>query len=195
MEISAYQMPPNNDIYVQQNMLTEISKNKDYDSFHIFTNQSFSYKQVLGQSLFPSTTEIGVELNHYFQTSIFCSYTFQNFFIDNNKSKMQVNDFWYCGNSLAVVPYASSLVHPKIKIYGGAGQAYGTDTTNPQTPKSIVIYYWSLKPVISAELNISENIKFSLGAGYQFVFSKDSRDFAKLISDLEGIASISYNFK
>ncbi|WP_397602051.1 hypothetical protein [Silvanigrella sp.] len=194
MEINAYQIPPNNDIYIQQNLVTDISKNTDYDSFHIFANQSISYKQVLGQNLFPTTTEVGIELNHYFQTSMFCSSTFQNFFIDDKQKKL-IDNFWYCGNALAVVPFASSVIHPKFKIYGGAGQAYGTDNTNSKVPKSLVLYYWSLKPTALAEFNISESFKFSLGAAYQLVFSNDSSDLATNTSGLEGTASISYNFK
>lgn len=194
MEINAYQIPQNNDIYIQQNLVTDVSKNQDYDSFHIFTNQSISYKQVLGQSLFPATTEVGVELNHYFQTSLFCSYTFQNFYLDDKENKL-VENFWYCGNSLAVIPYASSVIHPKLKLYGGAGQAYGVDASSPKIIKNLILYFWSIKPAASAEVNISENFKFSLGAGYQFVFSDNSSELATNTSGIEGTASISYNFK
>jgi hypothetical protein len=194
MEINAYQLPQNNDIYIQQNLVTAISPNTDNDSFHMFANQSLSYKQILGQSILPLTTEIGVELNHYFQTSMFCSYTFQNFFINDAKTSL-IDNFWYCGNSLAVVPYAASVIHPKIKLYGGAGQAYGTEQISPTTKSNLVLYFWTLKPVISVETNISESFKFSLGAGYQFVFASSSEDLSKSTTGLEGIASFSYNFK
>lgn len=194
MEINAYQLPQNNDIYIQQNLITEISPSSDSDSIHVFVNQSLSYKRVLKENLLPLTTEVGFELNHYFQTSLFCSSTFQTFFI-NDKNTSQIDSFWYCGNALALVPYTSFVIHPKIKFYGGAGQAYGTEQISPTEKSNLVLYFWALKPVLSIETNISKNFKFSLGAGYQFVFSSNSEDLSKNTSGLEGIASLSYNFK
>jgi hypothetical protein len=194
MELNAYQLPQNNNIYIQQNLITAISPNSDNDSIHVFVDQSLSYKQVLGQNILPLTTEIGVELNHYFQTSIFCSYTFQNFFIDDAQTS-KIDNFWYCGNTLAVVPYAASVIHPKIKLFGGAGQAYGTEQISPTNKSNLVLYFWTLKPAISIETNISESFKFSLGAGYQFVFSSSSEDLSNCTSGFEGIASLSYHFK
>lgn len=192
MEINAYQIPQDNDIYIQQNLITEVSQNNSKDSFHIFASQSGAYTQMNGQNIFPTTTELGIELNHYFQTSLFCTYTFQNFTIDE-KSNETIKNFWYCGNSLAVIPFASSVVHPKLKIYGGAGQAYGENTTPGILNKSIVLYFWALTPVLTAEVNISENFKFNIGAGYQLIMS----DYKNLsdTSNIEGVASISYNFK
>ena len=86
MEINAYQLPQNNETYIQQNLITAISPKIDNDSFHVFAGQSISMKSVLGQFLFPTTTELGVELNHNFQASLFCSYTFQSFFINNSNT-------------------------------------------------------------------------------------------------------------
>lgn len=194
MEINAYQLPQNNEVYIQQNILTKVSPKIDNDSFHLFASQSLSYINILGQSLLPLTTEVGLELNHYIQTSIFCNYTFQNFFINNSNTAL-VNDFWYCGNAFAVIPYASSVVHPKIKLYGGGGQAYGVEQISASENSNLVLYFWTLKPVISVETNISENFKFSIGAGYQFVFSSSSKDLSKNTSGFEGITSISYNLK
>lgn len=194
MEINAYQLPQNNDIYVQQNLITAISPIIDNDSIHIFANQSLSYKQILGQNILPLTTEVGIELNHYFQTSMFCSYSIQSFYINKGNTSL-IDNFWNCGNSIALVPYAASVVHPKIKFYGGAGQAYGSEIISPTEKSSLVLYFWTLKPVISIETNISESFKFSLGAGYQFVFASSSDDLSKSTSGLEGIASFSYNFK
>ncbi|WGL59211.1 hypothetical protein QEJ31_11830 [Pigmentibacter sp. JX0631] len=192
MEFNAYQIPQDNDLYIQQNLITEVSQNSSKDNFHIFASQSAAYTQMNGQNIFPTTTELGIELNHYFQTSLFCTYTFQEFTIDE-KNNETIKNFWYCGNSLAVVPFASSVVHPKIKIYGGAGQAFGENSTPGIINKSIVHYFWALTPVVSAEVNISENFKFNIGAGYQLIMS----DYKKLsdTSNIEGVASISYNFK
>ncbi len=194
MEINAYQLPQNNDIYIQQNLITAISPNTDNDSIHILANQSLSYKKILGQSILPLSTEVGIELNHYFQTSMFCSYALQSFYINNAKTSL-IKNFWNCGNSFAFVPYASSVVHPKIKLYGGAGQAYGFEQISPTDKSSLVLYFWTLKPVVSIETNISESFKFSIGAGYQFIFASSSDDLSKNTSGLEGIASFSYNFK
>ncbi len=192
MEINAYQIPQDNELYIQQNLITDVSKNNSKDNFHIFASQSIAYTQMNGQNIFPTTTELGVELNHYFQTSMFCTYTFQSFTIDD-KAKEKINDFWYCGNSLAIIPFASSVVHPKLKVYGGAGQAYGEDTSVKAKNKSIVLYFWALTPVVSAEVNITEDFKFNIGAGYQLIMS-DSKKLNDT-SGIEAIASISYNFK
>lgn len=192
MEINAYQLPQNNDIYIQQNLITAISPKIDNDSLHIFANQSVSYKQILGQSVFPLTSELGFELNHYYQTSLYCSYTMQDFYL-NSSQKSVINNFWHCGNSFAVAPYAASVVHPKIKIFGGAGQAYGKEVLPNGVNSNIVLYFWTIKPVLSIETNISQSIKFSLGGGYQFVFSSSSSDLSKNASGLEALASFSFN--
>lgn len=194
MEINAYQIPQNNDIYIQQNLITAVSTNTDNDSFHIFANQSLSYKRILGQNILPLTTEVGVELNHYFQFSVFCNYTFQSYYINDPNTSL-VENFWNCGNSIAVIPYASSIIHPKIKLYGGAGTASGKEEAPTGNSSNFNINYWTLKPVISLETNISESFKFSLGAGYQFIFAKSSNDLSENATGLEGIASFSYNFK
>ncbi len=192
MEINAYQIPQDNDLYIQQNLVTDISKHNSKDNYRIFAAQSIAYTQMNGQNIFPTTTELGIELNHYFQTSMFCTYTFQSFTIDS-KAKEKINDFWYCGNSLAVVPFASAVVHPKLKIYGGAGQAYGENTSSNAKNKSLALYFWALTPVLSAEVNISEDFKFNIGAGYQLIMS-DYKNLSET-SGIEAIASISYNFK
>ncbi|APJ03201.1 hypothetical protein [Silvanigrella aquatica] len=194
MEFNPYQIPQNNDIYVQQNLVTAISPKKENDNFNVLVEQSFGFKKILNKNILPITTEIGLDLNHYFQSSLFCSSSFQNFYIDSEKSTL-INNFWYCGNAFTVIPYAASIFHPKIKIYGGAGQAYGTQILdNSETKSNVVLYFWTLKPVLFLETNVSEKFKFSLGGGYQFVFSDNSKNLATSTSGFEALASISFHF-
>lgn len=192
MEINAYQIPQDNTLFIQQNLVSNVSQNNHKDDFHIFFSQNLSYTQINGKNIFPTTTELGVELNHYFQTTVFCKYTLQNFSLDRNENEI-IQDFWYCGNSFAIVPFAASVVHPKLKIYGGAGQAYGKNTANNLQDKTIALYFWSITPVLSAEVNISEDFKFNLGAGYQIIMS-DNKNLRN-ISGIEATTSISYNLK
>ena len=73
------------------------------------------------------------------------------------------------------------------------GKASGNKESN-LTISPISIFFWSVKPELSLETNISENFKFNIGGGYNFVFSNDSKDLSEQASCLEGILSISYNF-
>ena len=194
MEINAYQIPEHNNIYIQQNLFKDISQNKENNNFYIFFEQGLSFKRVSNKNILPITSELGVELNHNFQASLFCSSTFQNFHIDNEQTT-SIQNLWYCGNSFAIIPYASSIFHPKLKIYGGAGQAFGTEQPFALAVKNTALYFWTLKPVLLLETNISKNIKFSLGVGYQFIFSNTSNNLTKNTSGFEGISSFSYYFK
>jgi hypothetical protein len=192
MNADMYKIPESNSIYIQQNLISEISKKQENQSFHIYFNQNLGYSRILNQNIFSLSPELGIELNHYVQASMFCKMIPQKFFINKNKT-IQIKDFWSCGNAFAVIPFAASVVHPKIKLYGSMGKASGNKQNN-LTISPVSMFFWSVKPELSLETNISENFKFNIGASYNFIFSNDSKELSENASGLEGILSISYNF-
>ncbi|KAB8031916.1 hypothetical protein [Fluviispira multicolorata] len=196
MYIDAQQIPIDKEIYIQQNLISTSNQKLNSDNIDILVNQELALKKINGNFYFPLTTELSLALNHNIQTSITCSYLIQSFKLNNSDgSTSKINNFWYCGNSFAYVPMASSIFHPKLKIFGGAGNAYGTQNNTDTSNQTVSLLFWTLKPSIALEVNLFQNFNFSLGSAYQFVFSNSSKDLQKQVSGVEANISFSLNFK
>jgi hypothetical protein len=50
MNADMYKIPESNSIYIQQNLISEISKKQENQSFHIYFNQNLGYSRILNQS-------------------------------------------------------------------------------------------------------------------------------------------------
>ncbi|WP_186645856.1 hypothetical protein [Fluviispira vulneris] len=195
MYIDAYQTPQENNTYIQQNLVSDAKQKKDTDNIDIFINQEVAIKKINNQFYFPINTEIGLDLNHSYQVALSCNYGVQKFNLNNKDSSVsEISNMWYCGNSFAFIPYASSIFHPKIKLFGGAGEAYGKQIITPSS-KPMSLKFLTLKPSLDLEINVLQNLKFSLGTAYQFLFSNDSESLQNQVSGAEGHISISLNFK
>ncbi|BBH52471.1 hypothetical protein [Fluviispira sanaruensis] len=195
MYIDAYQTPQENNIYIQQNLVSDAKQKRETDNIDIFINQEVAIKKINDQYFFPLNTEIGLDLNHSFQTAFSCNYAAQKFKLNNKDgSASEISNFWYCGNSFAYIPYASSIFHPKIKLFGGAGEAYGKQINGASAvPESLK--FFTLKPSLDLEINVLQNLNFSLGTAYQFLFSNDSDSLRDQVSGAEAHISISLNFR
>lgn len=196
MDYNAYQMPIQNEVFVQQNLFTSVHQRSEQDSIGVFFNQILGFKKINSDFVMPLTTELGLELNHSLQTSFFCTYTTEGFLLSEikNVENIAINNFWYCGNAFAYVPVADSVVHPNLKVYTGAGQAYGSKNT-PGSEENISLNFWTIKPTASVEVNIFQNFKFSLGAGYQFLFATQSIQLEKHVTGFDGHIALTVNLR
>jgi hypothetical protein len=194
MEVNPYQLPLQNEIYIQQNIVSSISQSKDNGNVRLFINQGFHYAKINETSVFPLTTEIGLEINYFYEAALVCQYIFQNFNSSPSKNFV-IKNFWNCGNAFSVAPYSASLMHPKIQIFAGAGHAEGHEPDETKASTSVILYFWTLKPTLFLETNISQNFKFSLGGGYQMIFFNNTLNIVpKNLFYFNAVASLALYF-
>lgn len=172
--MSVYILPESDTVFVQQNIVSSISGRVNNDSIIPFVNQRFGVTKINDTLAVPLSTEIGLNLNHYYDISFGCDYYLQSIELESST----IARLWYCGGTASAMPFASHVMHPKISLFVGAGQAAVEDIKNVEERQSQEANFNVLviKPMLEAEVNVANFFVPAFYVGYRLVLASDYED-------------------
>lgn len=166
-------LPNEKSLFIQQNLITQVSVIENVDNIGLFLNENMAFSVIEGSSKFFFDTQAGISLNHYYGISLGCSFMLGNIKFKDNKDESDGCRF--CGVTLYYTPIAHAIFHPSLSVF------VGDASLGLKSSKDNEVRFNIIRPNLSLELNILQFLKVSLGVGYKFPFNSTNSNYSKSI--------------